>query len=310
MKTIYFILINLFFITILLAQNAQKVNEGYGDYLLVPAGEFQMGDNFIEGNLNKTPVPTVSFPVHTVTLYAYYIGKYEVTNAEYIKFINDGGYTTQAYWTAGGFGQYGNQPSYWNIDKDGDFNIHGGGITGNENYPVVGVSWYEAMAYCKWLSAKTGKTYRLPTEAEWEKAARGTDKRQYPWGDKFDSSYANYYGSGDPFDNGLTPVGYYDGSKHGSFVTHNNASLYGAYDMAGNVWEWCSDWYGSYSISSITNPTGPASGSYRVIRGGGWNGTTGSGYASGLRSAYRGTTHRGGPSFRGSYVGFRCVKEL
>lgn len=250
--------------------SVQVINDGYDDYVLVPGGEFKMGDNFNEGDFDEKPV-------HTVYLSVYYIGKYEVKNTEYKKFIEDRGYTTQSYWTSGGFGQYGSQPYCW-INSQ----YRGGGISGNENFPVVGISWYEAMAYCNWLSAKTGKIFRLPTEAEWEKAARGDDtknstlrhQRRYPWGDNFDGSYANYWYSGDPYDNGLTPVGYYDGTTHGNFVTYNNASPYGAYDMTGNVWEWCSDWYSDnyYSRSHINNPTGTSSGSSRVIRGGSWYG--------------------------------------
>jgi formylglycine-generating enzyme required for sulfatase activity len=133
---------------------------------------------------------------------------------------------------------------------------------------VLGVNWDSAVAYCRWLSAKTSKTYRLPTEAEFEKAARGTDQRRYPWGNEIDHSYANFVGAS-AFDTGQL-VGYYDGSKRGDLQTHNNASPYGAFDLAGNVMEWCSDWYGReyYGISPRKNPQGPATGAYRVLRGG------------------------------------------
>ncbi|MFC1731113.1 SUMF1/EgtB/PvdO family nonheme iron enzyme [candidate division KSB1 bacterium] len=268
------------------------VNEGYGDYFLVPAGEFQMGDNFNEGEAHE-------LPVHTVYLDSFYIGEYEITNYEYKRFMDDGGYTNSAYWTVGGFGSYGSEPSYWNNST-----YRGGGIPGNENFPVVGVSWYESMAYCSWLSAKTGEKYRLPTEAEWEKAARGTDQRRYPWGNNIDGSYANYSNSGDSYDNGMTPVGYYDGSIHGSFSTNDNSSPYGAYDMAGNVYEWVSDWYSAnyYADSPSNNPTGPASGSGRVIRGGSWNSLP----WEGLRSTFRPAGHPPNNTF--NYLGFRCVR--
>lgn len=259
--------------------------------VFVPAGSFQMGDNFNEVNPN-------SRPVHTVYLDAYYIGKYEARNAEYKKFIDDEGYTIQAYWTAGGFSQYGSQPIYW-INST----YRGGGISGNENFPVVGVSWYESMAYCKWLSTKTGKTYRLPTEAEWEKAARGTDQRRYPCGNNINGSYANYLDSGDPYEPGLTPVGFYNGSAQGSFTTNDNASPYNAYDLAGNAWEWCSDWYdGSYYASSPeSDPEGPSFGVNRVIRGGGWDTDT-----IYLHSAYRTSFN---PSDRLHFIGFRCLRD-
>src|SRR5579872_4263117 len=137
-----------------------------------------------------------------------------------------------------------------------------------DNYPLLGVNWDSATAYCNWLSAKTGKKYRLPTEAEWEKAARGTAQHKFPWGNNIDHSYANYTGA-QSFDTGQL-VGFYDGTKHGELQTHNNASPYGALDMAGNVMEWCQDWYSRtyYSVSPRKNPQGPPSGAYRVLRGG------------------------------------------
>ncbi len=282
-----------------------RVNEGYGSYLLVPAGEFSMGDNYDEGNPRERPV-------HTVYLDSYYIGEFEVTNEEYKKFIDDGGYEHEEYWSKGGFRGF-SEPLHWN-----DAVYNGGGIPGNDEFPVVGVSWFEAAAYCSWLSAVTGSVYRLPTEAEWEKAARGGDyldgdedqqvpnpisQRRYPWGNEIDGSYANYLDSGDPYDNGLTPVGYYEGSVQGDFSTHDNASPYGAYDMAGNVYEWINDYYEEgYEAGTSTNPQGPEYGSGHVIRGSAFLYETFK-----QRSAYRGAYY---PSFRGAYIGIRCVREL
>ena len=145
---------------------------------------------------------------------------------------------------------------------------HGGGTANSDDYPLLGVNWDSATAYCNWLSAKTGKKYRLHTEAEWEKAARGADQRKYPWGNEIDHSYANFVGASS-FDTGQL-VGYYDGSKHGELQTHNGASPYGAMDMAGNVMEWCQDWYSRdyYSVSPKKNPKGPETGAYKVLRGG------------------------------------------
>jgi formylglycine-generating enzyme required for sulfatase activity len=268
------------------------VNDGYGDYVFVPGGTFQMGDNFHEGDPDEVPV-------HTVQVDAFYIGKYKVTNGEYQKFVEDDGYANPVFWVAGGFGVYGSEPRFWRHER-----FRGGGLPGNEAFPVVGVNWFEAMAYCRWLSAKTGQTYRLPTEAEWEKAARGTDQRRYAWGDEIDGSYANYEHSGDPFERGLTPVDFYDGMSHDDFMTNSNASPYGVCEMIGNVWEWCYDWYGGsayYTNSPSNNPRGPESGSSRILRAGGW---VDSAYYH--RAANRNSSF---PENRNPIQGFRCVRE-
>lgn len=230
----------------------KNVNDGYGDYVLVPAGAFRMGDNFGDGEARERPV-------HTVDLDAYYIGKYEITNGEWRKFLNDPGYDNPQFWP-NGYVTPKDQIPYWKDPRN-----HGGGTPDSDPYPVQGVNWDSATAYCRWLSAKTGHKYRLPTEAEWEKAARGTDQRRYPWGNTIDHSYANFTGS-QTFDTGR-PAGYYDGKQSG---THANASPYGAYDMGGNVMEWCNDWYSRdyYAASPRKNPQGPATGAYRVVRGG------------------------------------------
>ena len=145
------------------------VNDGYGDYVFVPAGSFKMGDNFSEGDARERPV-------HVVDLDAFYIAKFEMTNGEWKKFRDDPGYDDPKFWP-GGRPVPKNQVPYWN-----DVRNHGGGTPNSDGYPLLGVNWDSATAYCNWLSAKTGKKYRLPTEAEWEKAARGTDQRRYPWG--------------------------------------------------------------------------------------------------------------------------------
>jgi formylglycine-generating enzyme required for sulfatase activity len=271
--------------------STQTLNEGFGDYLPVPAGLFLMGDNFAEGDADEVPV-------HPVTLSAFYVARFKVTNADFARFMAAGGYTEPSYWGAGGFGEYGSAPRFWE-----DTRYHGGGTDGGGNFPVVGVSWFEAAAYCSWISAETGARYRLPTEAEWEKAARGTDQRRFPWGEAIDGSYANYEHSDDPFEPGLTPVGYYDGSLRDGFQTSANVSPYGAEGMAGNVWEWCSDWFGGsyYSTSPEHDPTGPEIGSSKMLRGGGWVDS----------SYYHRAANRNGsfPENRNPIQGFRCVRE-
>jgi formylglycine-generating enzyme required for sulfatase activity len=265
------------------------VNDGYGDYVYVPAGAFRMGDNFGDGESRERPV-------HVVDLDAFYIGKLEMTNSEWKKFRDDPGYDNPTFWP-GGLVVPKDQIPYWTQP-----NNHGGGTPGTDAYPVLGVNWDSAVAYCRWLSGKTGKTYRLPTEAEWEKAARGTDQRRYPWGNTIDHSYANFVGA-QPFDTGQI-AGFYDGSTRGEFQTHSNASPYGAFDMAGNVMEWVSDWYSRdyYSASPRKNPKGPATGAYRVLRGG-----TFFLDAFNLRTYARSAAW---PSFQAHrMVGFRAVRE-
>jgi formylglycine-generating enzyme required for sulfatase activity len=265
------------------------VNDGYGDYVYVPAGAFRMGDNFGDGESRERPV-------HVVDLDAFYIGKLEMTNGEWKKFRDDPGYDNPTFWP-GGLVVPKDQIPYWTQP-----NNHGGGTPGTDAYPVLGVNWDSAVAYCRWLSGKTGKTYRLPTEAEWEKAARGTDQRRYPWGNTIDHSYANFVGA-QPFDTGQI-AGFYDGSTRGEFQTHSNASPYGAFDMAGNVMEWVSDWYSRdyYSASPRKNPKGPATGAYRVLRGG-----TFFLDAFNLRTYARSAAW---PSFQAHrMVGFRAVRE-
>ena len=191
----------------------------------IPKGEFLMGDNFNdgEGAIDEQPV-------HTVYLDAYKMSKYEVTFQQYDTFCESTGR---------------NKPN------DNRF--------GRGDHPVIYVTWDDARAFCDWLSRETGKNIHLPTEAQWEKAARGTDRRKYPWGNTtLSCDLANY----EPCVKHTMPVGSYPGG----------VSPYGVYDMAGNVYEWCYDWYdaGYYSISSKNNPTGPSTGGVHVCRGGGY----------------------------------------
>jgi formylglycine-generating enzyme required for sulfatase activity len=241
----------------------------------VEAGEFTMGADKWEEEQ----------PIHRVYLDAFKIGKYPVTNEEYKAFIADNGYKNEVFWTSEGW-QWSEEesifaPLYWHERK-----------WNGPNFPVVGVSWYEASAYAEWLSQTTGVKYALPTEAQWEKAARGSKGLVYPWGNKFDKNKCNSYegGLGRTSPVGTFPVG---------------VSPYGCMDMAGNVWEWCADWYKEeyYKESPAKNPKGPANGSYRVIRGGGWGSVDWY-----CRAACRGWASH--PAARDGVLGFRLVRAL
>jgi formylglycine-generating enzyme required for sulfatase activity len=220
----------------------------------IPAGEFLMGDNFNEGEADEQPV-------HWVNLSAYKISRYEVTFAQYDTFCTE---TSR------------NKPNDYGWGRD--------------TRPVVDVSWDDAKAFCDWLSQKTGKNLHLPSEAQWEKAARGTSQGKYPWGNTSPSCDTTNYNSceGGPLPVGSRPA---------------DVSPYGVYDMAGNVGEWCGDRYDAayYAVSPRDNPTGPGSGTRRVIRGGGWMST-----ADKIRCSHRDGTS---PSGANNRIGFRICQD-
>jgi serine/threonine-protein kinase len=217
------------------------------EMILIPAGEFLMGtsDEQIEELLRQFPSWKRKWfaneqPQHRVTVDDFYIDKYPVTNAQFEQFVKTTDYKAEGDWR-----------KYF--------------TKGKEKHPVVCVPWNDANTYCKWA----GK--RLPTEAEWEKAARGADGRIWPWGNAWDKSKCN---SSDGGPGTTTPVGSYPAG----------ASPYGVMDMAGNVWEWCADWYDEkyYASAPDRNPQGPSSGTQRGVRGGSWNGIP-----DGARAAFR-----------------------
>ena len=240
-------------------------------------------------------------PVHSVTLSPFSMSRYEITYAQWVK-VRD-----------------------WGQSHGYSFNMPGamgGGDVGkqDENHPVTYIKWYDAVLWCNALSEMEGRTpcyytsasqstvyrsgitaiqndwvkwnangYRLPTEAEWEYACRAGTTTDYSFGNSISGKDANYRDSGDSYDNGTTPVGNYA------------ANSWGLYDMHGNVWEWCWDWYGSYDSGAANNPKGPYSGSNRVPRGGGWNE-----YLEPLRSADRIYLH---PASEDFILGFRPVSS-
>lgn len=215
--------------------------------MLAPAGSFWMGIK--EGTTHHDA------PFHKVYIDAFYIDKSEVTNRQYAEFIKETGHK---------------EPNYWHDPRFND-----------PMFPVVGITWQDAVAYAEWA----GK--RLPTEAEWEKAARGgLDGKKYPWGDELSNEYANYH------------------NMISKQVASCSPNGYGLFDMAGNVWEWVADLYAPsyYETAPLTNPKGPEIGRYRIIRGGAFN-TSGQSLMCGHRHYYD-------PELSHYFIGFRCVKDI
>jgi formylglycine-generating enzyme required for sulfatase activity len=223
-------------------------------------------------------------PQHTVNLPEYCIGRVPVTVGEYRAFVEANAYLKPQYWTAAGWAwrEASNvvQPSLWDEAK----------WSGDDRLPIVGVSWYEAYAYCRWLSEATGRAYRLPTEAEWEKAARGVDGRLFPWGNAFDASRCNARASG--FGQ-TTPV---------ERFSPGGDSPYGCADMAGNASEWTLSQFRAYPHDAADERNDPEGDTERVIRGGSW-------FKPVLRTR---TVSRGmnDPFFSDDDVGFRCACSL
>ena len=226
--------------------------------VLILAGEFWMGSPDGKGNNDE-------HPQQRVYVDTYYMDKFEVSVSRYTEFMQLTGRGA---------------PNYWDQVN----------TVRHSNLPVVGVDWYDAEAYCRWAEK------RLPTEAEWEKAARSTDGRTYPWGNEPPTSRLANFGKGaakNVYDERLAPIDSYEAGN----------SPHGIHHMAGNVWEWTTDWYDEhlYAKSPQRNPKGPSNGTDKVLRGGGW----GNDLAS-VRSAYRA---RQTPTTRGVKHGFRCAQD-
>ena len=203
------------------------------DLIFVKGGQFKMGNAKSGGD---------EVPVHDVRISDFYIGKYEVTVAQYRAFCNATGHSFPAP-----------PPPKWYEEHD-----HAIKWQWCDTYPIVNVSYFDAKAYCKWLSETTGEKYDLPTEAQWEYAARGGQQ----------SKNYRYAGSND-----IDEVAWYDettnekGIKKVGLLQPNEL---GIYDMSGNAWEWCLDFYAKYPSGTQRDPQGPSKGDFRVIRGGGW----------------------------------------
>jgi formylglycine-generating enzyme required for sulfatase activity len=277
------------------------------------------GGEFCMGSLLPSSVP-LEVPVHTAMVFSIFMDRYEVYGTLWNDVRN---WATNHGYTDINVGQVGYSAT--------------GGLIG-VTHPVINVSWYDCIKWCNARSEREGlipvyytngaqtgvyragfyrldnsmvdwnaNGYRLPTEAEWEKAGRGgLTGFLYPWGNKIDGAMANFRGSGDPYDEGTTPVGYYSGAQviNGQSVWGNTMNGFGLYDMAGNVYEWCWDWYGPLTVSDPPeNPRGPDNGRYRVLRGGCWQSTM----TYCLLCSFR---HYMAPTVRSNTIGFRCVRRL
>jgi formylglycine-generating enzyme required for sulfatase activity len=277
------------------------------EFVYVPAGEFTMGSSEAEMDAAfelcqqtyggcKRDWFNDEVPQHQVELDAFWIGKTEVTNAQWRAFIEAGGYSDRDLWTEAGWewreDGYVTQPYCWDYE---DWN--------QPDHPVVCVSWYEAMAYTRWLARETGLAVRLPAEAEWEKAARGTDARPWPWGaEPPDGTRLNYCDVSCPYDDWKDETvddGYATTAPVGSYPA--GASPYGALDMAGNVWEWTSSFYEDYPYRPDDGREAlESSACCRVVRGGAW----GAHLLLYARPADRGRDY---PDYRGDILGLRVV---
>ena len=244
--------------------------------IFIPAGTFTMGSDQTDPEQQALEYGIIKpwfadeHPAHPVTLSAYYLDRYEATNAEYQVFVTATRRAAPPEWTNGRY------------------------PIGRARYPVVSVTWTDADAYCRWA----GK--RLPTEAEWERAARGTEGRAYPWGDTFELARANVGGA----HGGTTVVGSYPSGK----------SPEGAYDLIGNVWEWVSDWYGPYAQHPDPSATDTKGKPVRVLRGASWSGI--GHFSPDAQLAILAHNARGSfrlyadPDGRLNDVGFRCAKDF
>jgi formylglycine-generating enzyme required for sulfatase activity len=248
----------------------------------IPAGEFLMGAE--DGEEDERPA-------HRTYVDEFCLGAHPITNAEYAEFIHETGHPSPAVRAL---------PLMVSGALEADFRAmaaayfwnNGTPPAGRDDHPVTLIGFDDATAYCQWLGIRTGLSIRLPTEAEWEKAARGgLEGRQYPWGDALDPSCAHFLSGGvEKSQRGTAPVGSYP---------PNGFNLH---DMSGNVWEWVSDWYvpNYYARAQYLNPQGPESGPMRLVRGGAWVNADGR-Y---LRCAYR---HKVPPDSYSYSIGFRIA---
>jgi formylglycine-generating enzyme required for sulfatase activity len=251
----------------------------------IPAGEFAMGSE--EGDDDERPP-------HVIYIDDFCLGTFPVTNAEYAQFINETGHRSPGVRTLPSVISGAREIEFRGLAQPYEW-TDGTPPPGRDKHPVTLVSIDDAVTYCAWLASKTGKPIRLPTEAEWEKAARGGyDGKRYPWGDTLDSTSAHFLpGPERKTESGTAEVGRY--APNG----------YQLFDMAGNVWEWVLDWYSPtyYASAQYLNPQGPDTGLMRVVRGGSWVNAD----ERYLRCAHR---HKVPPDSYSYSIGFRIAYSM
>lgn len=276
----------------------------------IPAGEFFMGSTAadldkvarFDPSFRKEYVPEEQ-PRHKVGITRpFYLGLYDVTKAQFARFVQEQNYTTEA--ERDGQGGLGYNQAQGNFARGPQYTWRNAGFPQDDNHPVVNVTWNDAVAFCQWLSRKEQQAYRLPTEAEWEYACRAGSQTLFQHGDDPEGlalvgNVAD--GTGKATLSNLNAISAKDGYVFTSPAGRFKANAFGLYDMHGSVWQWCSDWFdsGYYQQSPPADPQGPATGLHRVYRGGSWR------MAAWLcRSAYRG---RNEPSYRDFNLGFRVA---
>ncbi|MBM4090075.1 MAG: formylglycine-generating enzyme family protein [Planctomycetes bacterium] len=281
----------------------QTIDLGGGvnlEMVLIPAGSFVMGSN--DGLDDEKPARgvTISRP--------FYLGKYEVTVEQFRRFVEETSYVTDAEKGTGFDGAFGWNANTMEFAMNEEYSWRTPGFPQSDNHPVVNVSWHDATEFCAWLSQVDRKTYRLPTEAEWEYACRAGTTTSYVHGDDAegsatvgnvaDAAFESRY----PELKGVITAS--DGHAYTAPVGAYSPNPFGLYDMHGNVWEWCDDWYEPeyYASSPRRDPKGPATGEERAYRGGGWFNCT-----RGCRSASRSA---GLPENRNLTLGFRVAATL
>lgn len=253
-------------------------------FVEIPAGEFAMGSD--DGDDDERPV-------RNVTLDRFHLSAHPVTNAQYAEFVRNTGHHAPDVRDLPSFVSPAAEPTFRELASP--YIWRGGDLPKDRNlHPVTLVTYADAVAYCVWLGTRLGRAVRLPSEAEWERAARGdVDGRRYPWGDEIDPSRSNFLpDAGVKRMRGTRPVGTFP------------ANPFGLHDMSGNVWEWVADWYAAEADADaapeLVNPSGPVSGTMRLLRGGSWVTHD----VLQLRCAYR---HKVPPDSYAYSIGFRVA---